>query len=134
MESFIEKRIEVQTIFGKLTATISEDKKYPEIYIYIEEGINNKTNKKQLALIHSIPSSSDENKYILQLLIYADNDSDNHKFILQEKNLSRKNKDILWERYLNYICKWANSHNHSEFYGMTPAGFDEWIDCEYDID
>ena len=37
-----------------------------------------------------------------------------------------------WAGYLQYLWEWAISHPHSEpeFYGMYPACFDEWRDCE----
>jgi hypothetical protein len=38
---------------------------------------------------------------------------------------------IIWDKYLQYIRDWIDSHDGPGFYGMTPACFDEWFDCEY---
>jgi hypothetical protein len=38
---------------------------------------------------------------------------------------------IIWDKYLQYLRDWATSHAGSGFYGMTPACFDEWLNCEY---
>ena len=36
-----------------------------------------------------------------------------------------------WNEYLQYLRDWADSHGEPGFYGMTPACFDEWLDCEH---
>jgi len=41
---------------------------------------------------------------------------------------------IVWQKYLQYLQDWADSHNDATFYGMTPACFDEWLGCEYQED
>ena len=38
--------------------------------------------------------------------------------------------DSQWERYINYLCSWALSHNDEEYAGMSPASFEEWRDNE----
>lgn len=38
----------------------------------------------------------------------------------------------MWNAYIAYLKSWADEHSGYEFYGMTPACFDEWIDCEYE--
>ena len=34
--------------------------------------------------------------------------------------------DSQWERYIDYLCNWALSHNDEEYAGMSPASFEEW--------
>ena len=41
-------------------------------------------------------------------------------------------KEIIWQKYLQYLRDWADSHSEPEFYGMTPACFDEWLGCEHE--
>ena len=43
-------------------------------------------------------------------------------------------KHVAWKKYLKYLLDWAESHSKPEFYGMTPACFDEWFDCEFSED
>ena len=31
------------------------------------------------------------------------------------------------QKYTRYLRKWADEHDGSEFYGMSPAGFEEWL-------
>jgi hypothetical protein len=40
-------------------------------------------------------------------------------------------KEATWELYVHYLHEWADSHSASEFYGMSPACFDEWFNNEY---
>ena len=40
-------------------------------------------------------------------------------------------KETIWEKYICYLQDWADSHNTLEFYGMSPACFDEWRNNEY---
>ena len=35
-----------------------------------------------------------------------------------------------WEKYIEYLKKWAEEHSGSEFAGMSPVCFDEWEDNE----
>lgn len=42
------------------------------------------------------------------------------------------NKCQIWAEYLKYLREWTNDHAEPAFYGMTPACFDEWLDCEYE--
>ena len=39
-----------------------------------------------------------------------------------------------WNKYLEYLNEWAKSHSSIEFYGMSPACFDEWCDNEAEED
>lgn len=38
-----------------------------------------------------------------------------------------------WQGYLDYLKEWSENHKKIEFYGMTPACFDEWLDNEYEV-
>ena len=38
--------------------------------------------------------------------------------------------DIKWECYTKYLVNWAIAHNSDEYYGMSPASFEEWHDTE----
>lgn len=40
--------------------------------------------------------------------------------------------EIEWSEYLKYLKKWADEHSGVEYYGMTPACFDEWRENEAD--
>ena len=40
-------------------------------------------------------------------------------------------KLLQWKKYIIYLRVWAMNHNDIEFYGMSPACFDAWFDCEY---
>lgn len=42
---------------------------------------------------------------------------------------TRQNK---WTEYLLYLRRWVDAHRDEEFYGMTPACFDEWEDNEFE--
>lgn len=35
-----------------------------------------------------------------------------------------------WTAYLEYLKEWALTHSGVEYYGMSPACFDEWSDNE----
>lgn len=35
-----------------------------------------------------------------------------------------------WFRYLLYLNTWVTDHTDPKFEGMSPAGYDEWLDCE----
>ena len=36
----------------------------------------------------------------------------------------------VWAEYIAYILAWADDHAEPEFYGMSPASFDEWYNNE----
>jgi len=40
-------------------------------------------------------------------------------------------KAVLWNKYIQYLHDWAESHSEHTFAGMTPACYDEWYDNEY---
>ena len=35
-----------------------------------------------------------------------------------------------WEKYIEYLKKWAEEHSGKEYEGMSPAGYNEWQDNE----
>ena len=35
-----------------------------------------------------------------------------------------------WKRYIAYLKKWADEHSDEKFKGMSPAGYDEWLENE----
>lgn len=35
-----------------------------------------------------------------------------------------------WNRYIEYLKSWVDIHSDPKFTGMSPAGYDEWCDCE----
>jgi len=35
-----------------------------------------------------------------------------------------------WEKYIEYLKKWAEEHSGEEYAGMSPVCFDEWEDNE----
>jgi hypothetical protein len=53
---------------------------------------------------------------------------------MKSNDKDEPNKKLVWDKYLQYLREWADSHSESEFYGMTPACFDEWLGCEYRLD
>ena len=55
---------------------------------------------------------------------------DTHVELLYDET-AKNEQGIIWDKYLQYLRDWASSHNGPEFYGMTPACFDEWLGCEH---
>ena len=41
------------------------------------------------------------------------------------------NHHTIWKDYLIYLVEWSKHHADLDFYGMTPACFDEWLYNEY---
>ena len=35
-----------------------------------------------------------------------------------------------WYKYKKYLKQWITDHDGREYYGMSPACFDEWLDNE----
>lgn len=35
-----------------------------------------------------------------------------------------------WNSYLQYLKDWVENHRERDFYGSSPACFDEWADNE----
>ena len=57
------------------------------------------------------------------------------KVIDDETNQAVKDElGVIWDKYLQYLRDWADSHSEPGFYGTTPACFDEWFGCEYQED
>ena len=40
-------------------------------------------------------------------------------------------KMLAWDKYLQYLVEWADSHKEYVYAGASPAGFDEWYGNEY---
>jgi len=40
-------------------------------------------------------------------------------------------KILAWDKYLQYLVEWADSHKEYVYAGASPAGFDEWHGNEY---
>lgn len=40
-------------------------------------------------------------------------------------------KQNIWANYLKYLNQWVDEHTEGEFYGMSPACFDEWKENEF---
>lgn len=49
---------------------------------------------------------------------------------LKEAICAEADSDSRHERYINYLINWAIDHNDENFEGCSPAGFDEFEDCE----
>lgn len=39
-------------------------------------------------------------------------------------------KTVEWSGYFAYLKEWMEGHDGVEFYGMSPASFDEWLGNE----
>ena len=46
------------------------------------------------------------------------------------ENCALVDSDVRWGRYITYLVQWAIDHNSPEFWGMSPASFYEWCDCD----
>ena len=46
-------------------------------------------------------------------------------------NIQGENDRSTWNQYLEYLIDWVKSHIEVQHRGMSPAGFDEWYDNEY---
>ena len=38
----------------------------------------------------------------------------------------------VWEKYLMYLLNWVADHKDRESIGMSPVGYDEWYDNEFE--
>ena len=56
------------------------------------------------------------------------------KFEIVREGLLAGDVEIIWNKYLQYLVEWAESHREPEHSGMSPAGFDEWRENEYQED
>ena len=55
------------------------------------------------------------------------------KELLFNKSMTQGEEEyynVTWKKYLNYLREWADNHAEVEFYGMTPACFNEWDENE----
>ena len=41
-----------------------------------------------------------------------------------------RHRQIKWNAYLLYLKEWATEHMGMEYFGMSPACFDEWDSME----
>ena len=39
-----------------------------------------------------------------------------------------------WQRYIQYLHEWADSHADEKYGAQSPACFDEWCDWEKDFE
>ena len=135
-----KKRIEIATVFGKLIAQISGDPTYLGIYILLEQDDEDTGGKydRQLALVEATPNSQKEGKHSLRLLAWNSDDEDfTDKITFYEwseedaSGAKEESDEVKWEKYLQYIKEWADSHKEAGFLGCAPACYDEWIHAEY---
>jgi len=68
-----------------------------------------------------------------QYVLTADNFA-GAEFTARRFGLENDEPVIVWQKYLQYLRGRADSHSEPGFYGMTPAGFDEWLGCEHQED
>ena len=82
---------------------------------------------------HDAEQTVSDNWRNSEYVLTADNFSGvEFKAVVGEANEATKVElSIIWDKYLQYIRDWASSHDGPAFYGMTPACFDEWFNCEY---
>lgn len=71
-------RIEVQTVFGKLSAEVSGDPQYPGIVICIEQNDEDGKYDKQLALAECTPDMPVDGGHSLRLLVWNNDDMDDY--------------------------------------------------------
>ena len=129
------RKIEVDTVFGKLFAEINGDPDYPGIVICmeIEDKEQNTTFDRQFALMECTPDIPRTGGHALRLMVWnSDLDDYTNDFTFLEEDIPDETpKEVVWEKYLDYLRTWTLSHNGPGFYGMTPACFDEWYVNEY---
>ena len=127
------QRIEVETIFGTLSAEISGDPFYPGITVCVEErNGNDEKREKQLARVEATPDSPKDGVHSLRLLVYnSDNDDFTDDFTFAEEDSDNVPLAAEWARYTQYLKSWADSHSSPLFAGCCPACFDEWRTSEY---
>lgn len=132
-EETMSKRIEVNTILGKLSAEVSGDPNYPGIVICVEKQGEDGKYDKQLALAECTPDHPSEGRHALRLLVFGNDDMDDYteEHIFLARYDDEETKEIVWGKYLKYLREWVESHNGSGCYGMTPACYEEWLDSEY---
>ena len=129
-----KNRLEVDTAFGKLFAEVNGDADYPGISICMEtnDEEHDTTFERQFALMECTPDVPKIGGHSLRLLVWnSDHDDYTDDFtFLEEIPNEDETKEIIWRKYQRYLHDWADSHSGPEFYGMTPACFDEWRDSE----
>ena len=65
-----------------------------------------------------------------EYILDADNFS-SVKFEITREGVLAGEVEITWDKYLQYLVEWPESHREPEHSGMSPAGFDEWLANEY---
>jgi hypothetical protein len=130
-----KERIETNTVFGKLFAEVNGDSDYPGISICMEikDEEQDAVLEKQFALMECTPDIPEVGGHSLRLLVWNndhDDFTDDFTF-LEDIPDGETTKKVIWEKYQHYLLDWTKSHSGSEFYGMTPASFDEWLENEY---
>ena len=50
---------------------------------------------------------------------------------LRDCFIADDDEDDKWQAYLNYLVDWAFNHQGEAFAGMTPASYEEFLDCEW---
>ena len=128
-----EKRIEINTGFGQLSARIAEDPHYPGIVVCIERSDGNEKYDYQLARAEYTPDMPEKGQNSLRLLVWSSGENEDYTnaFTFFTETPEKESKETIWEKYTLYLRDWSASHKGAEFYGMTPSGFNEWLDNEY---
>ena len=44
--------------------------------------------------------------------------------------MTNNGMELSWRWYLKYLKEWADGHNGMEFFGQSPACYQEWFDNE----
>jgi hypothetical protein len=123
-------RIEVETIFGTLSAEINGDPAYPGITICIRDR-EKENGEKQLARVEATPDSPKGGVHSLRLLAYnSDGEDFTDDFTFYEADSANAALATEWVRYTQYLKNWAETHGSPMFAGCCPACFDEWRNCE----
>jgi len=130
-----EKRIEVNTVFGTLTAEVFDNSEYPSIDISLnvpDEDNEGETYERRLVLVESTPNIPKIGLHSLRVLVYHDDDNEDftHDFKFYEIP-SDESDEVKWEKYLQYIKEWADSSKDVKHLGCAPACYDEWLHAEY---
>jgi len=121
-------RIEFHTPFGIVFAEKSGDTKYPGIVLCVEQTDDDGMYNKQLALMECTPDIPKEGGQSLRLMIWGDDDIEDYtdKFIFFEACPGEDSKEVIWQKYLDYLRNWADERSGLNSYGTTPRCFVDW--------
>jgi len=133
------KRIEVDTVFGKLIAEVGGDPYYPGISIFLAGKDGDEDFEKDLAMVEATPDTPKDNTYSLRVLVYnSDEEGFTDEFTIMEQDAeeqdfteNQESEEVKWKKYCQYLKDWADSHADAGFLGCTPACYDEWLHGEY---